>query len=111
MSRIAALIALIAFAVLSTSLASARPMGVAGMPAMSAGMTMAEHRGGAADMPCGEAGAAMCDICCIAAPAAAWFPGQRPLIRARFGRAMDKVQTGLAVLPALPPPRRARATL
>lgn len=117
MSRIAALFAIIAFVVMTTGMASARAMPMvgsgpmAGMGPMSAMPTTAHmaHQDSAPQSPCSDAAGAMCDICCAVAPAAALIMRDAAPVRPGFVMARLVVQTGLAVPPALPPPRSADA--
>ena len=102
MIRLAALFAIIAFVVTSTGMASARPMRM-GMDAMP----MMAHVPGAPELPCGNAAGASCDICCVVAPTPAPIVPSTLSIRPTFAVARVAVQTGLAVPPALPPPRSA----
>lgn len=107
MNRIIALLAIIAFAVMSTVSARAEraPMiGIASMPAMA----MAHHPSTAPSdqqPPCDQGQNMACAGCCAVVPVVAPIFSVRLISTAGFKSADLLAQTGLMVPPALPPPR------
>lgn len=96
-ARIVALFAIIALFVNGIAMADARPMPMP-MPTMA-------HAPGTPAPPCNGVASALCDICCIVAPATAMVMPDRLAIRPRFTTAPGTASVGLAVRPTPPPPR------
>lgn len=99
MTRISALLAIIAFAVMSTGMARAEPL--ATPLSVSA---MANHADGQPS-PCDQAPQMTCSGCCIIMLASAVAVPDRVTGVARFAVADFLAQLGRVVPPALPPPR------
>lgn len=100
MHRLAALFMIAALVAMSMGMAR-------GAPALPAGHASLMHHSSSPDKGCGDRMAMSCDSCCLAVPV---IPGGET-VQARpqivFKAAAIAPQIGIAVAPALPPPRQA----
>lgn len=108
MNRIIALLAIIAFGLMSTASARAartQMIGTASMPttAMTNHSSTAPHD---QQPPCDQGQDMACAACCAVVPVAAPIFPVRLITMTGFKSANLLAQTGLVVPPALPPPRR-----
>lgn len=100
MSRLAALFAIIAFAVMSTGMARAQPMAPMAMSAHHAA-NKADDR----QAPCDDMASTTCHACCIVIAPAVAIPLAGVVGATGFAPVDFLSQIGRIVPPALPPPR------
>lgn len=99
MHRLAALFMIAALVAMSLGMAL-------GAPASAAGHASLMHHSSSPDKNCGGQMAMSCDACCLAVPAIPVGSTVQARPDIDFTTAAITPQIGLAIAPALPPPRR-----